>query len=267
MKLSIITISFNAEKYIAKTIESVLTQTVPVYEYIMIDGLSKDYTYSIICSYDNEFKKRGIRFIHLSEPDRGISDAFNKGIARATGDLIGIINADDELLPKTNQILCDAWENEKADVYYGNCWWVDTERHIEFISRPKHDLDRLLYSMILIHPSTFVTKTAYTENGGFNEEFKYCMDKELLYGLYKAGKKFKYIDKELTRFKAGGVSDTHTRAVFREGTKMALSYGEPYIKVKVIEMQKTLKDIIVRLLKDTIFYRTLKNAEELEEEN
>lgn len=105
MNLSIITVSLNAEKYIDKTINSILNQTDPVYEYIIIDGNSKDRTYNIICSYEKKFKEKGIRYIYSSDKDRGISDAFNKGIKKATGDLIGIINADDELMPDANKIL------------------------------------------------------------------------------------------------------------------------------------------------------------------
>ena len=92
MKLSIITVSFNAENCIKKTIKSVLNQIEPVYEYIIIDGASTDKTYNIICSYGEAFKNKGIKYIHCSEPDKGISDAFNKGIKKATGDLVGIIN-------------------------------------------------------------------------------------------------------------------------------------------------------------------------------
>ena len=161
MKLSMITICFNAEKVIEKTILSVLNQSEPVYEYILIDGASKDQSYEIIKSYEEQFKNKGIRYIHISEKDKGISDAFNKGIERATGDLVGIINADDELLPDTCKILNDYVKNYPADVYYGDCIWIDEKNHWEYVSKPKHDLKELLYNMILIHPSTFVKKSVY----------------------------------------------------------------------------------------------------------
>ena len=263
MKLSVVTVSMNAEGCISKTIDSILNQTVPVYEYIMIDGKSKDRTYDIICSYDHVFEERGIRFIHISEPDKGISDAFNKGIARATGDLIGLINADDELMPETNRVLSETWEKGRTDVYYGNCWWVDEKRKQEYISYPKHDLKELLYNMVLIHPSTFITKNTYDECGCYSTDYKYCMDEELLYRLYKAGRKFQYVDAELTRFKAGGVSDTHASAVFKEGTKMALSYGAPLFTVKLIEIKKTIKDGISRMLKNTHIYWKLKKSRKI----
>ena len=258
MKLSIVTVCYNAEQSIERTIKSVLQQTKPVYEYIIIDGGSKDKTYSIVCSYDAAFKKKGIHYRHISEKDEGISDAFNKGIERATGDLVGLINADDELLPDTNAILNEEYEKDEADIYYGNCIWVDVDRNIEYVSKPKHNLKKLLYFMVLIHPATFVKKTAYSDCGVFDKSYKLCMDKELLYRMYSAGKKFIYINQNLTKFKSGGVSDTHLRAVHEEGSRMALQYGEPYIKVKMIEYYKLIRNGSVRVIKNTPLYRILK---------
>lgn len=259
MKLTIVTVCFNAEECIERTILSVLNQTSPVYEYIVIDGASTDATYEKICSYEKAFEEKGIIYKHVSEPDRGISDAFNKGISRATGTLIGLINADDELMPDTCKELQKKYDEEKADIYYGNCIWVDTARRLEYVSKPKHDLRKLLYLMVLIHPSTFVTKKAYEECGVFDISYKLCMDKELLYRMYRAGKRFVYIDQCLTRFKAGGVSDTHAKAVYKEGSRMALAYGEPWIKVKTIEYYKTVRNMMVKKLKNTGLYKKLKS--------
>jgi len=258
MKLSVITISFNAETCIENTIQSVLNQTNPIYEYIFIDGGSIDKTNSIIESYRQKFENRGIRFIHISEPDEGISDAFNKGIYLATGDLIGIINADDELLPDANEILLAEYKKEKADIYYGNCIWVDTINNFEYISKAGQQLDMLLYYMILKHPSTFVAKKAYDNIGVFDITYMYCMDKELLYRMYLSGAKFQYINKELTRFKAGGVSDRRTRDVLKEDSRMALSYNEPIIKVKCIEVKKLLKHKLSIFAKKFTVYRKYK---------
>lgn len=258
MKLSIVTVCYNAEQCIDKTIKSVLNQTCPVYEYIVVDGGSKDKTYNRICSYERVFEQKGIIFKHISERDKGISDAFNKGIKMASGTLIGLINADDEMLPRTCEILKEESKRIDADIYYGNCYWVDNERNLEYISKPKHDLEKLLYNMILIHPSTFVKKSAYEECGLFDITYKYCMDKELLYRMYKEGKKFIYIDQCLTKFKAGGVSDTHSKAVFKEGSKMALVYGEPKWKVMSIELKKNIRNKMVQTIKGTRLYRVLK---------
>lgn len=263
MKLSIVTVSFNAENCIEKTILSVLNQTMPVYEYIMVDGGSKDKTYEIIKSYEQKFKNKGIRFLFHSEPDRGISDAFNKGIAQATGDVIGIINADDELIPEANSVLNKTYNEKDAGVYYGNCLWVDNVRGTEHISYPKHDLARLLYYMVLIHPSTFVKRKVYEEFGVFDITYRYCMDKELLYRFYKAGVQFQYVDATLTKFKAGGVSDTNTVKVLKEGSRMALDNGENVIKVKMIEYKERVRVAIVKKIKKTPVYDALKKTRKI----
>lgn len=259
MKLSIVTVCYNAEKCIETTIQSVLNQTMQVYEYIIVDGGSTDLTYKKVCSYDNAFADKGVKYHHISEKDRGISDAFNKGILMATGDIIGLINADDELLPESCRTILEIAEQKEADVYYGNCIWQDTRNQIEYVSKPKHDLKQLLYNMILIHPSTFVKKNAYDECGIFDITYKYCMDKELLYRFFKQGKQFVYVDAELTKFKSGGVSDTHTRAVFKEGSRMALDNGAPYYMVKLMEIKKIAKTELVKQLKKTSLYVKLKN--------
>ena len=126
LKVSMITICYNAEKTIAKTIESVLSQDYENLEYIIVDGGSKDHTVDIIKSYEN--KK-----IHwISEKDNGISDAFNKGIKMATGDLIGLINADDYLFPHALANLTLAC-HECTDVLYGNTIVDDQENELKLI--------------------------------------------------------------------------------------------------------------------------------------
>ena len=255
VKLSIITICLNAEKTIDKTIESVLHQSVPVYEYIVIDGNSSDSTYDIICAYDQKFAEKGISYTHISEKDKGISDAFNKGIQKASGNLIGIINADDELIRDANEILQKRSIEVDADIFYGNCIWEDEKRNVSYISKPKHDFRKLLYNMILIHPSTFVKKSAYQDCGLFDISYKLCMDKELLYRMYLAGKQFEYIDKSLTKVRSGGVSDNHARAVFREESRMEIEAGEPRLKVKIVQIKKILRRRLVDIIKDTKLYQ------------
>lgn len=257
MKLSIVTVCYNAEQYIEKTIKSILKQTKPIYEYIIVDGGSTDNTMKIVKDYEDEFRKVHVRYFFNSEPDKGISDAFNKGIHIASGDIIGLINADDELMPETNKILSEKYQGE--DIIYGNCIWIDSKRQMEYISKPKGTPNQLLYKMTLIHPSTFVSKNAYQDCGLFDTSYKYCMDKELLYRMFKAGKKFTYIDEVLTKFKAGGVSDQHTLAVYKETSRMAIDYGEPKMKVAMIQMTRYVKTRLINTLKDTPVYIRLKN--------
>lgn len=262
VKISIITVCYNAEKTIEKTIFSVFNQTVPIHEYIVVDGGSTDKTMNIVKSYSKKFKQAGTIYRFQSEKDEGISDAFNKGIYMATGDLIGLVNADDELIRDTSEVLQKVY-SEDIDIYYGNCIWVDAGNKLNFISKPKVKnpdcLGALLYEMVMIHPSTFITSHAYKKVGGYNISFRFCMDQELLYKMYCSGLEFYYIDKELTIFKAGGISDTNPREVFREASRIAIFAGEPIWKVKGIECKKIFRDFLARKAKKIGIYNILKH--------
>ena len=264
MKLSMITISYNAEKEIEKTILSVLRQSVPVYEYILVDGKSSDRTNEIIESYRQIFQSKNILFKHISEEDDGISDAFNKGIKIASGELIGLINADDELLVETNAILQKDFD-EEYDVFYGNCIWVDEINGIKYIRKASSDISKIRYEMVMIHPSTFIKKDVYEKYGLYDVNYKYCMDEDLLTRLYENGLKFKYIDEKLTIFRAGGVSDAGIKRTLREGLRLALNTEKPEIvKAYYFFIKKTLRYEMSKVLKKMKLYKFVKkDIEEL----
>mgnify|MGYP002518173566 FL=1 len=181
LKVSMITICYNAEKTIAKTIESVLNQDYENLEYIIVDGGSKDHTTDIIKGYE----PGKIRWI--SEEDNGISDAFNKGIKMARGDLIGLINADDYLLPHAIANLTLAC-NESTDVLYGNTIVNDEENGLKLIKYAGSE-EELEYSLPFIHQSSLVRKKAYEQYGGYSEKYKICMDYDLFARFYRGGGK------------------------------------------------------------------------------
>lgn len=264
MRLSIITITYNAEKAVKKTIQSILQQTNPIYEYIFVDGGSKDGTNKVIDSYEKELNNKGIRVIHISEKDNGISDAFNKGIKLATGDLIGIINADDELLPESSAYLSKHfYEHSDSDIIYGNCEWVDEDHKMRLIKKPCHNLGRLYYDLVLLHPATFVTKNAYEKYGQFNLEYKLCMDKELLCRMYVAGAKFSYLDKELSIMRAGGVSDLNAMKTIAEGIRLSNHYKRPKYITYPNALRKVLKHKFSKILKRIPIYFYIKNAQHI----
>jgi len=125
MKISIITVTNNSEKTLASTIESVLQQTYPDIEYIIVDGDSQDKTVSIIQEYEPAFTGR-LRWI--SEPDRGMYDAMNKGIRMATGDIVGILNSDDFYAsPQIIENIATTLENEETDAVYGDVHFVTSQ--------------------------------------------------------------------------------------------------------------------------------------------
>ena len=120
IKVSIITVCFNSEKTIRRTIESVLYQTYPNIEYIIVDGKSTDGTVDIVKEYLPAFQKR-LRYV--SERDKGIYDAMNKGIRLSAGDVIGIINSDDFYEPDAVENIVKYADRGSCQVLYGYCNW------------------------------------------------------------------------------------------------------------------------------------------------
>ena len=160
-KISVITITYNSETVIEETIKSVVSQDYPNLEYIIIDGASKDGTLAVVEKYRDKIAKV------VSEPDKGISDAFNKGVKHATGDIIGIINSDDVLLPGALSAVADAYE-EEIGVYRGNVfiWESESETRIQAVPSMKFPL-HTFKRYIVCHPGTFVAKWAYEKHGLF----------------------------------------------------------------------------------------------------
>ena len=127
MKISIITVSYNSEKTISKTIESVYKQNYQDFEYIIIDGQSNDKTLDIIKQYKTIFKEK---MIWVSEKDKGIYDAMNKGLKMASGEVVGLLNSDD--FYTSRDILSTIYENfskeKNIDAIYGDVHYIDTNK-------------------------------------------------------------------------------------------------------------------------------------------
>lgn len=199
--VSIITVCLNSEKTIKDTIESVLNQTYNNIEYIIIDGKSTDSTIQIIKSYKLPFSERGISYSYVSEPDRGIYDAMNKGICMATGNLIGILNSDDWYEEKAIEELMKKYHEEPFDLCYANLRIINKNQN--YIKRAR--LRNYVTSRDWNHPTSFVSKRVY-------EKFHYKLesiydDWDLILRIRKSGYKIVTIDKVLANFRVGGVSN------------------------------------------------------------
>ena len=171
-KISIITITYNSEATLDETILSVTMQAYPALEYVIIDGGSTDGTLDIIQKYKDKIQ------IVVSEPDHGISDAFNKGITKATGEIIGIINSDDILLPGALQKVAEEYD-PKVDVYSGHILFWDVDTDETFSSYPDVTFDTLKLQYNVAHPARFIRKDAYERYGLYREDLRYMMDIEL----------------------------------------------------------------------------------------
>ncbi len=198
MRVSIITIVRNDPEGIIKTIESVSRQTHPDIEYIVVDGASTDQTLENIRS-----RMQSIDVL-ISEPDAGISDAWNKGIAQASGEIIGILNAADEY--EDNAVaLAVAKIAQGYDIVYGNTDLVDREGNL--IRRCHGRFSRWFYSAGIgfHHPSLFARTQVYQTIGSFNIKLRLAMDSDWIFRAYKSGAKFGRSNHRV-RMEAGGIS-------------------------------------------------------------
>lgn len=223
MRYSVVTICYNAENEIAGTMESVLCQSVcDNFEYIVVDGASKDRTIEIVKAYEPRFREKGIPFRWYSEPDKGISDAFNKGVLHAEGEIVALVNAGDRLTPCAMETYAAAYE-EDVDIFYGHIRWVDQANGLDYIRKSQPVPDALPLTMSIMHPACIIRKSAYESVGLYKTEFRYAMDRELLARMLMAGRKFKCIDYVFSVMSAGGVSDTHAFDAQRKQESMSIA--------------------------------------------
>jgi len=206
MKVSIITVVYNGASTIAEAVESVLSQDYPDLEYIVIDGGSKDDTLSILKSYEH-----GISVL-VSEPDKGIYDAMNKGLRRATGDLIGILNADD--VYGHRQVISHvvkAMEGSGDECLYADLTFFKTEepeRIVRYYDGSQFHRKRFEVGDMPPHPTFFVKRIVYERHGMFDTSFRICADFELMLRLLYVNQiQATYLPEVLVRMRTGGASD------------------------------------------------------------
>ena len=234
IKFSIVTMAYNAEHEINETMLSVLKQDYRPIEYIVVDGGSTDGSNNIIENIISEYSTSDIEIKYKSEPDQGISDAFNKGIAKSTGDVIGLINAGDQLMPGALKKKA-AFLNDSVDIVYGKTLFVDKTNHLKYLRQiPDHlDISKIKYNgLIFTHQSAFVKKKIYAQYGLYDTSFKYVMDTELFANFVEHGVKFFYIDEVLVSMLAGGISSRPSLALVKENIRVAEKYGG-YSKKKI----------------------------------
>ena len=209
MKISLITITYNSEKTLADTIQSVLRQTFIDIEYILVDGASKDNTVSIIKQYDPLFEGR---MKWISEPDKGLYDAMNKGIRMATGDIVGILNSDDFFT--SNDILqkiADAFnQNTKLDAVYGDVHFVHPSKLnkiVRYYSSKVFKRSLMKFGFMPAHPSFYIWRECFGKYGLYKTDYKIAADFEfLLRVIYKEKIKIKYLPVDMVTMRTGGAS-------------------------------------------------------------
>lgn len=208
MKISIITATFNSGATLRDTIESVLSQNYDDIDYIIIDGVSKDNTLDIVREYEPKFRGR-MRWI--SEPDKGLYDAMNKGIQMAKGDVIGILNSDD-FYTSSDILSTVAKEIEGVDAVYGDVHYVrdsDLTKCIRYYSSKFFRPWKMRLGFMPAHPSFYCRKRVYQTYGLFDTSFRVAADFEQLLRLIFINKiVIKYLPLDFVTMRTGGVSSS-----------------------------------------------------------
>lgn len=198
-KITIITVCYNSEETILRTIESVASQNYDNLEYIIIDGKSRDKTVDIIESFR---EKTGLPSILISEKDSGIYDAMNKGIKNATGDIVCMLNSDDWLELNALKLVAENYHLGEETVIYG------MERRIkngieEIVGFHSHNY---LCEGNIPHQTCYVPLDCYRKYGGYDTKYKSAADYDFMLRLAENGVQFKPLYKILANFSVGGMS-------------------------------------------------------------
>ncbi len=235
MKISIITISYNSAKTIGQTIDSVLSQRFKDFEYIIVDGVSTDETVDIIKEKEGLF---GDNLSWISEPDKGIYDAMNKGISMARGEIVGILNSDDFYkTPYVLNTVNEYFEKEKCDAVYGDIEFVSPESNhvIRYWKSSPYVSGGFLQGWHLPHPSFFVKRSVYDQYGAFDTDFGISADFELMLRLVeKQHIKVEYIPETLVSMTYGGESTGSLKNIIKGNLSILKAFKKHDFRVNAI---------------------------------
>ncbi len=232
MKISIITVSYNSASTIRDTFDSVLSQTYSDIDYIVVDGNSKDNTVDIIKEYEPKFNGR-MRWV--SEPDKGLYDAMNKGILMAEGDVVGIINSDDLFAePDAIKKVMDVFDNNpESDAVYANLFYVaqdDTSKVVRhWISGKQRSFKRGWHPA---HPTFYAKKDIYQKFGVFDLDYKFAADFEIMLRFIEKGHiKLTYLPDTLVRMRLGGATSKNLTNIKKGNIECIRAFKKNGIKV------------------------------------
>lgn len=232
--ISIITVCLNSRSTISRTMRSVIDQKQAGVEYIVIDGGSTDGTQEIVRSFGS-----GVD-VFVSEPDKGISDGFNKGITLARGSIIGLINSDDMLLPDSLQKVVDFFhDNPESQVVHGDLLLYSGDLLVKTVvpaGRWWHPWRLVLFN----HPATFVKKSVYDDFGLFSLDYRIAMDVEIFLRWLTSGVAIDYLAEPLVIMHYGGVSDRRPYDGYREACQAFLEHGFPPLAVWPLYLAKCM---------------------------
>ena len=212
--ISIITATYNSAETINDTIKSVLCQTNKDFEYIIVDGGSTDETIDIVKSYESEFSGR-LKWV--SEKDKGIYDAMNKGIKMASGDIIGILNSDDYYTSDDIlQTIADTFKCQNVDAIYGDIHFIKDgvpDKCVRYYSSRLFSPFWLRFGFMPAHPSFYCKRDVFDKSGLYRLDYKIGSDYEMMVRLFRKHKiSSRYVPKDFVTMRTGGASNSNLQS-------------------------------------------------------
>ena len=214
MKISIITPAFNSASTLEDTLKGVLRQTYKDFEIIVQDGGSKDDTKAIIRKYEPLFQGK-LKFV--SERDKGLYDAINKGIRAATGDVVGVLNSDDFYTSENVlESIADTFlRHRDIDAVYGDIHFVNPnnlDKCVRYYSSKRFRPWKLRFGLMPAHPSFYCKRSVYEKNGLYSLEYRIASDYDMMVRLFQKGQiRSLYIPLDFVTMRTGGLSTQSLR--------------------------------------------------------
>lgn len=246
MKITIITVCYNSEKTIEDTLKSVLNQTYTNYEYLIIDGKSSDNTLNIVNSYKNKFKGK---MTIISEKDKGLYDAMNKGIKMATGDVIGCINSDDILHDKDVFKRISECDFKKYDGLYSGLMYYDKELKV-IKSVYKARTGNYNLGWYPLHPTLYLKKEVFEKYGYFDLNYKIAADYDLIIRILKNGVKLYCMDGFSVSMREGGASSGSIKKIHKSNMEVLQALRKNKVRFPFLTMSLKFIDAVIHRLKE-----------------
>jgi glycosyltransferase involved in cell wall biosynthesis len=248
--VSIVTVVFNGERYLEDTMKSVIGQDYPHIEYIVVDGGSTDGTLDIIKKYEDKISR------WVSEADKGISDAMNKGIKMSSGDIVGIIHSDDFYADRTvlSRVAEVFSRSPEVKALYGIQEYIDPATGKTLLTWGREaDPSEIKMRMYIPHPTLFVRREAYDDIGLFRLDYRVAMDYEFAIRLTKYTRPY-FLNYRIACMRDTGTSARHYRQAFRESVRALTAHGY-YFAAFLTILRNAAKQILIWLGLKGLLYK------------
>ena len=235
--ISVVTVVYNGDRYLEQTILSVIDQTYENIEYVIVDGGSSDGTLDIIRKYEDRID------YWVSEPDKGIYDAMNKGIDLSRGELIGLLNADDYYEPDAIEAVVDNYRSDPSpQILYGNTFFLQEALNLRYKS---YGHTKYWLGMGISHQAMFVRRDIYRALGPYDAGLRIAADYDFFVKSIRNGVRYTPVDAFLVNYRNSGLSAQNQIVSMREGRRVLRRYVTPFSREHLVNLGLLGKSMIL----------------------